>query len=110
MKVWIPVLAILGGIAGVVSGFLVTAGGAMFGNESMANDGAAVFWLSALSIFLGFLSWKWQRISGWSLILIAIIGFFMNGLFFTFAFIFLLLAGILSLTLGRKLRRASEAI
>lgn len=96
MKVWVAVLAILGGISGLASGFLVTAFGAGFGEEKMADDGATVFWLSAVAIFLGFISWKFKVIGGIGLILIAIYGFFANGLFFTIAFIFLLLAGILA--------------
>lgn len=108
MKIWIPVLSILGGIAGVISGFIVTFGGAAFGDNAMANDGAAVFWLSALSIFLGFLALKFKRIAGWGLIAISLIGFFMNGLFFIFAFIFLLIAGIMSLRWSSKERKAKK--
>ncbi|MED4174350.1 hypothetical protein [Halalkalibacterium halodurans] len=96
MKTWVAVLSILGGIAGVVSGFLVTLGGSIFGEESMANDGATVFWLSFLAIILGFLSWKFKKIGGISLIAISIYGLFVNGLFFIFAFVFLMIAGILS--------------
>ncbi|WP_243356211.1 hypothetical protein [Bacillus litorisediminis] len=102
MKTWVAILAILGGLAGIVSGFLVTAGGAVFGEEEMANDGAAVFWLSALAIILGFLSWKWKTIAGLGLIIIAVYGFFANGLFFTIAFIFLLIAGILSFRIKKS--------
>lgn len=96
MKIWVAVLAILGGLFGLASGFIVTAFGTGFNEEDMANDGAIVFWLSALSIFMGFISWKFNKIGGIALILIAIYGFIANGLFFTVAFIFLLLAGILS--------------
>ncbi|MES9681632.1 hypothetical protein ABWK22_01625 [Gottfriedia acidiceleris] len=96
MKIWVAVLSILGGLAGLGSGFLVTAFGAGFGEKAMQDSGAAVFWLSFLSIFLGFLSWKFKKISGFGLIAISIYGFIANGLFFTVAFIFLLLAGILS--------------
>lgn len=99
MKTWIAVLSILGGICGIVSGFLVTAGEVVFGEEAMANDGSSVFWLSFLAIALGFLSWapKLRVISGIALIIISVTGFFLNGLFFTLAFIFLLIAGILAL-------------
>lgn len=96
MKIWVAVLSILGGLAGIISGFLVTAGGAIFGEEQMESDGASVFWISALAIFIGFLAWKFKKTSGILLIVIAVYGFFANGLFFTIAFIFLLLAGILS--------------
>ncbi|MFC7063405.1 hypothetical protein ACFQIC_16445 [Halobacillus seohaensis] len=102
MKVWIAVLSILGGISGIISGFIVTAGGEMFGEAEMANDGAAVFWLSALAIFLGFLAWKFKKIAGWGLIAISLYGFVANGLFFIFAFIFLLIAGVLALRLPKK--------
>ncbi|MBS4221829.1 hypothetical protein [Lederbergia citrea] len=108
MKVWVAVLAVLGGISGLVSGFLVTAGGSLFGDDAMASDGSAVFWLSALAIFLGFTAWKWNKISGIALIIISVVGFFMNGLFFTLAFIFLLIAGILSMRL--KKRQSKEII
>ncbi|SDE59108.1 hypothetical protein SAMN04487777_11730 [Priestia aryabhattai B8W22] len=101
MKIWVAVLAILGGLFGLLSGFLVTAGGALFGEEQMANDGSAVFWLSALAIFLGFISWKFKKIGGWGLIIISVVGFFMNGLFFTVAFIFLLIAGIMALRMKK---------
>jgi hypothetical protein len=107
MKVWVAVLAILGGICGLTSGFLVTAFGAGFGEEQMANDGASVFWLSVLSIFLGFAAWKWSKISGIALILISVTGLFMNGLFFILAFIFLLISGILALKLGKKNKNTS---
>ena len=96
MKVWVAVLAIIGGLAGLASGFLVTLFGTGFGEDKMANDGAVVFWLSFLSIFFGFLAWKFNKISGIALIIISVYGFIANGLFFTVAFIFLLLAGILS--------------
>ncbi|RRN73947.1 hypothetical protein EI200_04510 [Peribacillus simplex] len=96
MKIWVAVLSILGGLAGIISGFLVTAFGAGFGEEEMTSSGANVFWISALAIFIGFLSWKFKKISGLLLIIIACYGFVANGLFFTIAFIFLLLAGILS--------------
>lgn len=96
MKIWVAVLAILGGLSGLASGFLVTAFGTGFGEEAMANDGATVFWLSSLSIFLGFLAWKFNKIGGIGLILISIYGLFANGLFFIVAFIFLVIAGILA--------------
>ncbi|KQU17414.1 hypothetical protein ASG65_26435 [Bacillus sp. Leaf13] len=96
MKIWVAVLSILGGLSGIVSGFLVTAFGAGFGEDKMASDGANVFWVSALAIFIGFLSWKFKKISGILLLIIAVYGFIANGLFFTIAFIFLVLAGILS--------------
>ncbi|MFY0760169.1 hypothetical protein AB1K32_14965 [Metabacillus dongyingensis] len=81
---------------------MVTAFGAGFGEEEMANSGASVFWLSALSIFLGFTSWKWKKISGAGLIIISLVGLFMNGLFFILAFIFLLIAGILAFRIKPK--------
>lgn len=102
MKIWVAVLSILGGLAGLLSGFLVTAGGAMFGEEQMANDGSAVFWLSAIAIFLGFISWKFKKIGGWGLIIISLYGFYANGLFFTVAFIFLFIAGIMALLMKKK--------
>jgi hypothetical protein len=101
MKIWIAILSILGGISGIVSGFLVTAGGTLFNKSDMANDGASIFWLSILAIFIGFLSWVSNKIvrklCGIALIFFSIYGFFINGLFFTFAFIFLLIAGVLAL-------------
>lgn len=102
MKVWVAVLSILGGLAGLTSGFLVTAFGAGFGEQEMANSGAAVFWVSALAIILGFLSWKFNKIGGIGLLIIAVYGFFANGLFFTVAFIFLLIAGILAFRIKPK--------
>jgi hypothetical protein len=98
MKIWIAILSILGGLAGLTSGFLVTAGGAAFGDNAMASDGAAVFWLSVLAIFLGFLSWlpKLKKLSGFALIAISLYGFVVNGLFFTVAFIFLVIAGCMA--------------
>ena len=102
MKVWVAVLAILGGLAGLASGFIVTAFGAGFGEEQMANDGVTVFWLSALAIFLGFISWKFKKVGGFGLIIISIWGFIANGLFFTVAFIFLLIAGIMALRIQPK--------
>ncbi|MCY9308773.1 hypothetical protein MOF23_07250 [Bacillus inaquosorum] len=102
MKIWVAVLSILGGLSGLVSGFLVTAGGAIFNEEGMADSGATVFWLSILAFFFGFLAWKFKKTSGICLILIAIYGFIANGLFFTLAFIFLLLAGILSFGINKK--------
>lgn len=103
MKVWIAVLSILGGLSGLVSGFLVTAGGSMFGEADMANDGAAVFWLSALAIILGFTAMvpKLKRLSGIALIVISLYGFVANGLFFTVAFIFLIIAGCMA-SFGKK--------
>ena len=106
MKIWIAVLSIIGGISGIISGFLVTAGGTIFGESDMANDGASVFWLSILAIFVGFLSWApkpaVRKICGILLIIFSIYGFFINGLFFTFAFIFLMIAGCLALFMKPK--------
>jgi hypothetical protein len=96
MKIWVAVLSIIGGLAGLASGFIVTAFGTGFDEADMANDGATVFWLSVLAIFLGFISWKFSKIGGIGLIIIAIYGFIANGLFFTIAFIFLLIAGVLA--------------
>jgi hypothetical protein len=108
MKTWVAVLSILGGLFGLGSGFLVTAFGAGFGEEEMASSGAAVFWLSALAIILGFTSWKWHKISGFSLIAISVVGLVMNGLFFTLSFIFLLIAGIMATRLGKNKKTSKE--
>lgn len=112
MKIWVAVLSLIGGIAGIISGFLVTAGGTIFGEEQMANDGAAVFWISFLAIALGFVSWipkKWvQRLCGLALLVISIYGFFVNGLFFTFAFIFLAIAGVMAFFMKPKKQRISN--
>lgn len=102
MKTWVAVLAILGGLFGLASGFIVTAFGTGFNETEMAEDGAIVFWLSALAIFMGFISWKFNKIGGIILITIAIYGFIANGLFFTIAFIFLLLAGILAFKIEKN--------
>lgn len=102
MKIWVAVLAILGGLAGLASGFLVTAFGVGFSENEMADSGAAVFWVSFFSIFFGFLSWKFPKISGILLLACAVYGFFENGLFFTVAFIFLFIAGILSFLIKKK--------
>lgn len=107
MKIWVAVLSIIGGLAGLASGFLVTAFGAGFGEDAMANDGAAVFWLSALAIFLGFISWKFKKVGGIGLIAISLYGFYANGLFFTIAFIFLLIAGIMALRI-KKVQTVTE--
>lgn len=102
MKIWVAVLAILGGLSGLMSGFLVTAFGVGFNENDMADSGAAVFWVSFLSIFLGFLAWKFSKTSGALLIVCALYGFVENGLFFTIAFIFLFIAGILSFFIKKK--------
>ena len=102
MKIWVAVLSILGGLAGLASGFLVTALGTGFGEDQMASSGATVFWLSVLAIFLGFLSWKFKKIGGFGLIIISIWGFIANGLFFILAFIFLLIAGIMALNIKKE--------
>ncbi|WP_080873968.1 hypothetical protein [Oceanobacillus timonensis] len=96
MKTWVAVLSILGGLAGVVSGLIVTFSGSIFGEEAMADSGASVFWVSFLAIILGFVSWKFSKTAGVGLLVISIYGFISNGLFFIFAFVFLLIAGILS--------------
>lgn len=101
MKAWIAVLSILGGVTGLACGLFVTAAGSLFSEDAMASSGASVFWLSALAIILGFTSWKWNKISGIGLIVISVAGFFMNGLFFTLSFIFLLIAGILAMRLQK---------
>lgn len=102
MKIWVAVLSVLGGLSGLASGFLVTALGTGFGEEQMATNGATVFWMSGLAIFLGFLSWKFKKIGGFGLIIISIWGFIANGLFFTIAFIFLLIAGIMALNIKKE--------
>lgn len=102
MKTWVAVLSILGGLAGVVSGLIVTFGGAMFSEDAMANDGASVFWLSFLAIILGFVAWKFKKTAGIGLILIAVYGFVANGLFFIFAFVFLMIAGIMAFRIKPK--------
>ncbi|WP_139992794.1 hypothetical protein [Kurthia sp. Dielmo] len=102
MKIWVAVLSILGGLAGLTSGFMVTAFGVGFSEDAMADSGAAVFWVSFLSIFFGFLAWKFPKFSGIVLLICAIYGFIANGLFFTIAFIFLFIAGILSFFIKKK--------
>ncbi|UAL51493.1 MULTISPECIES: hypothetical protein [Metabacillus] len=102
MKTWIPILAILGGISGVVSGALVGVAGGVFGDGNMAESGGWVFFISFLAIVLGFTAWKWSKISGWLLIAISVIGLIMNGLFFALAFIFLLIAGIMATRYGSQ--------
>lgn len=84
------------------SGFIVTAFGTGFNEADMANDGAMVFWLSILAIFMGFISWKFNKIGGIALICISIYGFIANGLFFTIAFIFLLIAGVLAFRINKS--------
>ncbi|WP_202076511.1 hypothetical protein [Caldalkalibacillus salinus] len=108
MKIWVAVLAVLGGIAGLISGFFVSVSGEVFGEEAMSSSGTSVFWLSVLSIFLGFLAWKFKKTAGTGLILISLYGFYANGLFFTLAFIFLLIAGILSFNIKTDTAGASE--
>lgn len=100
MRTWIPILAIIGGLSGVLSGTLVGVAGGMFDNGSMAESGGWVFFLSFLGIALGFTAWKWSKPSGWALISLAFFGLFMNGLFFAIAFVFLLIAGILAIRYG----------
>ena len=102
MKIWVAVLSIIGGLAGLASGFMVTAFGVGFSEDAMADSGAAVFWVSFLSIFFGFLAWKFPKFSGAVLLICAIYGFIANGLFFTIAFIFLFIAGILSFFIKKK--------
>lgn len=102
MKTWVAVLSVLGGLFGLGSGFFVTTAGTIFGEGQMANDGASVFWLSALAIILGFTAWKWNKASGIGLIVISVVGFYMNGLFFIVSFLFLLIAGILALKIKKK--------
>lgn len=102
MKIWVAVLAIIGGLAGLVSGTLVTAFGVGFSEDAMADSGAAVFWVSFLSIFFGFLAWKLPKVSGVVLLICAVYGFIANGLFFTIAFIFLFIAGILAFFIKKK--------
>ena len=102
MKIWVAVLSILGGLAGLASGFMVTAFGVGFSEDAMADSGAAVFWVSFLSIFFGFLAWKLPKVSGIVLLICAVYGFIANGLFFTIAFIFLFIAGILAFFIKKK--------
>lgn len=102
MKIWVAVLSILGGLAGLASGTLVTAFGVGFDESEMADSGAAVFWVSFLAIFFGFLAWKFPKFSGIVLLICAIYGFIANGLFFTIAFIFLFIAGILAFFIKKK--------
>ncbi|AYV67227.1 hypothetical protein C2I06_10245 [Niallia circulans] len=113
MKVWVAVLSILGGISGIISGILVTAGGAFTESADMANDGASVFWLSILAIFVGFLSWVpksiVRKVCGALLIIYSFYGFVINGLFFTLAFIFLLIAGCLALFMKPKSTKTVNA-
>lgn len=110
MKTWIPILAILGGICGVVSGAFIGVAGGVFGDGSMAESGGWVFFLSFLSIVLGFTAWKWSKISGWLLIAISIIGLIMNGLFFALAFIFLLIAGIMAIRYGSQKKNRNNSV
>jgi hypothetical protein len=99
MKTWIAILSILGGISGIISGILTSAGGTFINDAAVTDNGVIVFWLSIFSIFLGFLSWvKFFKLqSALFLIGFSIYGIIVNGLLFTFAFIFLLIAGVLAL-------------
>lgn len=107
MKTWIPILAILGGICGVMSGAFVGIAGGLFGEDKMAASGGWVFFLSFLAIVLGFTAWKWSKISGWLLIILSVVGLFMNGLFFALAFVFILIAGIMSIRYGSAKKKNS---
>lgn len=109
MKTWIPVLAILGGLFGIGSGAFVGIAGGVSGNGNMAESGGWVFFLSFLAIILGFTAWKWSKVSGWLLIVLSIVGMFMNGLFFTVAFIFLLIAGIMAIRYSKVKNNNSVA-
>lgn len=113
MKIWVAVLGLVGGLAGIVSGLIVTAGGAAFGDEGMANSGASVFWVSILVIVLGFVSWvpnRWvQRLDGLAILAFAVYGFIENGLFFIFAFIFMVIAGIMAIFMKSKNKKADQA-
>jgi hypothetical protein len=109
LKYGIVILSIIGSLFGLASGFMVTAAGELFGEATMSEDGASVFWLSALAFALGFAALKWSRISGWGLILIALFGLWNNGLFYIVAALFLIAAGIMSLRYGKKQRKAIES-
>lgn len=102
MKTWVSVLAIIGGLFGIGSGFLVTAAGSLFGENEMANDGSLMFWLSALAMILGFTAWKFPKVSGSAIIIIGLLGLWYNGLFYLIGFIFLLISGILAFRIPKK--------
>jgi hypothetical protein len=102
MKTWITVLAVLGAICGLASGFIVTFAGELFSEADMSNDGAGVFWASFFAFVLAFTSWKWKKASGIGLIIISIYGFVANGLFFTLAFLFLITAGLMAVFSKKK--------
>ncbi|KAB8127500.1 hypothetical protein F9U64_17795 [Gracilibacillus oryzae] len=106
MIILVTVLSILGGLSGSFSGFLVTAKGEVFGDIYVTSNEAALFWVSIISIFLGFLAWKWNKLSGAGLLIVAIYGIYTNGLFFTIAFIFLLIAGILAFRVKPQRKQA----
>ncbi|MED2975044.1 hypothetical protein P4361_22820 [Fictibacillus sp. B-59209] len=109
MKTWITVLAVLGAIFGLISGFLVTMGGELFSEADMSNDGAGVFWASFFAFVFAFTSWKWRKISGIALVIIACYGFYANGLFFTLAFLFLIVAGLMAVFSKKKVQKTVEA-
>lgn len=114
MKVWVAILSILGGLAGLASGLFVTAAGSAFSEDAMASSGAMVFWLSGLAIVFGFVSWipKMKIVSAIILLVIAIVGIIQNGLFFIPAFIFLGIAGVLAFFIKSKKakKEVSEAV
>ncbi|PGK52155.1 hypothetical protein CN918_30655 [Priestia megaterium] len=110
MKVWITVLTIIGAAFGLLSGVLVTFGGTLFSMDDMANSGAGVFWISFLTFFLAFTSWKWRKISGILIVISSFYGFIANGLFFTPAFLFLFVGGLLAIFSKQKKVDKSETI
>ncbi len=115
MKGWITGLSVLGFLFGVASGAVVAFAGAAFGEKEMGGSGAAVFWISFLILIVGFLSWiprRWFRVfCGLGMLTLAIYGLVANGLFFSLAAIFTLIAGVMMFVFKEGLKvKASPQI
>lgn len=101
------VLAILGGVCGIIGGLLaVGLGGAQdaVGDQSMnvGSLGWAAIGFSTLAIVAAFFASSRSKLAGWMLIVSAVGGLISISFFYILSFILILIAGLMCLLRGRK--------
>jgi hypothetical protein len=101
------VLAILGGVFGIIGGIIALGVGGVqsavhSGGSNVAINGGVAIAFSALAIIAAFFVSSKSKLAGWFLVVAAIGGLIAISAFYILPFILLLIAGLMCLLRGRK--------
>jgi hypothetical protein len=108
------VLTIIGGIFGIIGGTIALAVGGVqsavhSGGTNVAINGGVAIGFSALALVAAFFVSSKSKLAGWLLLASAIAGLIAISFFYILPFILLLIAGLMCLLRGRKLKHNSNA-